>query len=66
MRQAPTVSEYRQPSVSEAVSLVMASLTREYRRSCIRYWRDKYGEAYATEIEREVRKKWNGKHDAVA
>ncbi len=60
------MSEYRQPSVSEAVHLVMISLTREYRRLAIAYWREKYGETYATEIEREVRKKWKGKHDAVA
>ena len=55
------MSEYRQPSVSEAVHLVMISLTREYRRSALKYWRDKYGEVYALEIEKEVRKRWKGK-----
>ena len=39
----------------------MASLTREYRRSCIRYWRDKYGDAYATEIEKIVYREWSKK-----
>lgn len=56
----------RQPTVSEAVWLITNSLTREYRRSCLAFYKLHYGETFALAVEKETRKKWKGKHDAVA
>lgn len=52
------MAEYRQPTVYEAVDLIMASQTREYRQLCVRHWRKKYGDEFADEIEGRVRGKW--------
>lgn len=55
------MAEYRQPSVAEAVEFVLQSLTREYRAMCIAHWRQKYGDAFANDIEERVKRKWKRK-----
>jgi len=49
---------YRMPTVTEAVRHVMGSLTRDYRRDCIKYWRENYGDSFSSAVEREVEKEW--------
>ena len=39
----------------------MQSLTIEYRQLCLSEWREKYGDAYADEIESKVKQKWKAK-----
>lgn len=51
----------RQPTVTEAVEFILVSLTREYRQKCLRFWREKYGEEFAREVEERVKKKWSTK-----
>lgn len=51
-------AEYRQPSVAEAVALICASLTIEYRRDCLKFWRERFGDSFAITVEREVMKAW--------
>jgi hypothetical protein len=51
----------RQPTVIEAAEHVCRSLTLEYRRECIRYWREKFGGEYADQVEAEVRRRWGKK-----
>ena len=48
-------------SVTEAVTWLMNSLTLEYRQLCLREWREKFGDAYADEIELKVKQKWKAK-----
>lgn len=57
--------EYRQPSVAEAVYLVCSSYTKEYRRTCIKFWREHYGDAFALEVEKEVGKHWAKRRKGV-
>ena len=44
-----------QPSIPEAVAWIMRSLTLEYRQKCLRHWREKFGDAYANEVEVKVK-----------
>lgn len=48
----------RRLTIREAAEWVIAQKTRDYRRDCIDYWRDKYGEVYARSVEREVLALW--------
>lgn len=58
-------AEYRQPSVAEAVWLVLHSFTRDYRQACLKYWREKFGESFALEVEKEVHKQWAKRSKSV-
>lgn len=51
----------RRLSITEAVAWIMQSLTLEYRQMCLRDWREKFGDAYADEIESQVKIKWKAK-----
>ena len=48
-------------TVDEAVAWIMQALTLEYRKKCLREWREKFGDAYANEIEFKVKRNWKGK-----
>lgn len=56
---------YRQPSVAEAAHLVCISLTLEYRRECLRFWQERFGESFRLAVEKEVRKAWKKLRDAA-
>lgn len=49
---------YRQPSVAEAAHLVCISLTLEYRRACLKFWEEHFGDTFRLAVEREVRRTW--------
>lgn len=51
----------RKLTIREAAEWVIAQHTRDYRRTCIDYWRDKYGDTYARSVEREVMALWDAK-----
>lgn len=53
--------EYRKPTVEEAVAFMLRSQTREYRAICLAHWRQKFGDAFADEIEERVKQKWERK-----
>ena len=54
MRQVAT----RQPTHAEAVQWVMSAQSRQYRRECVKYWREQYGDVFADQVEDGVRKRW--------
>jgi hypothetical protein len=49
---------YRQPTVDEAVSMLMKSMTLAYRRTCLKDWREKFGDAFADAVASEFRAKF--------
>lgn len=51
------MSEYRKPTLDEAVRHLAGSLTRTYKNECVRYWRERYGVAFAEQIMREYGKR---------
>ena len=53
--------KYRQPTVEEAVDWLLKSLTKEYRRNCLEFWREKYGEAYHAQVKQQFLTKWRTK-----
>lgn len=57
---------YRQPTVEEAVAALMLPATREYRRRCISYWREHYGDAFADTIQAKVEQKFSKRKGAKA
>ena len=50
------MSDYRQPSLSEAAHLIAIALSHEYRRECMRYWRERYGESFVAAVEKKAGK----------
>jgi hypothetical protein len=57
----------RRPTVPEAVQHLVGSETDKYRRQCIAYWRQHYGDDYAEEVRREAHKRVGKRRDpAVA
>lgn len=45
----------RAPTLAEAVYfLKMKEHTRAYRRECLRYWRERYGEVFVKQVEASV------------
>lgn len=58
---ATAVPEYRQPTIAQAAHLVMISLTKEYRRLSIAYWREHYGDEFADAVQAEVEERWKGR-----
>ena len=52
----------RQPTVDEAVSMILKSKntsTRAWRRGQLADWRDQFGDAFADAVEALVRAEWN-------
>ena len=47
----------RRPTLNEAVQHVVDALTDKYRRECIRYWREHYGNAFAESVRVEAWKR---------
>lgn len=54
---SPRITE-RQPTIPEAVDWILQSITREYRIQCLHFWREKYGDEYADQVEKRVRAVW--------
>lgn len=44
--------------VTEAARFICGSLTLEYRRECLKFWRETFGDHYAISVEKEVLKQW--------
>lgn len=40
----------RPPTVAEAVAHILQAVTDKYRRECIRYWRERYGDGFAEQV----------------
>lgn len=55
------MTDVRQPTLEEAVHIVMQARSRDYRRTCLKYWTERYGEQYTESVRREVMKRWEGK-----
>lgn len=51
-------AEYRQPTVDEAVEFMLKSVTLEYRRKAIKFWREKFGDVFADSVERKIKSQW--------
>lgn len=47
----------RRPTHDEAVQHIVSALTDKYRRLCIAYWREKYGDDFAEAVKREAGKR---------
>ncbi len=39
----------------------MRSLTKDYRRDCLKFWRERYGNEFADQVQGEVERQWKGK-----
>lgn len=48
----------RQPTIQEAVEIVLGSKTRAYRKLCLDFWRDLFGEEFVLMVEQQVRARW--------
>jgi hypothetical protein len=44
--------------VSQAADFVCDSFTLEYRRLCLAFWRERFGDDYADQVGNEVRKRY--------
>lgn len=53
---------YRQPTTAEAVAWLLASMTLEYRRQCMLFWRKEFGDEFADSVGAEVKHKWKKKN----
>lgn len=62
-KEGATLVRTRQPTVAEAVEIIMRSLTREYRIKALAYWERKYGEEYANEIKWRVEQMYLEHHE---
>lgn len=49
------------PTVAEAVSFLLKNDQLTYRRACLQDWRERYGDAFASEVEERVRAAWKAK-----
>lgn len=49
---------YRQPTVKEAVEFMMMPSTREYRRRCLEYWKEHFGETFEIAVRKEFVSRW--------
>lgn len=64
-----TETWYRKPTVKEGADFIEMCFTREYKFSCIAFWRRLYGDELADQIMNELRarkrkgKKENDKRD---
>lgn len=57
----------RRPTIEEAVAFLRGCLTREYRRACLRHWRERFGATFADKVERETKRNWKaGRGDVLA
>lgn len=45
-------------TADEAVAWLGRSLTREYRRECLAFWRTHLGEEFASKVEATFTEKW--------
>ncbi len=58
-------SKYRKPTVKEGADFIEMCFTREYKFSCIAFWRRLYGDELADRIMNELRaRKRKNKKDA--
>lgn len=51
-------------TVEEAVEWVLKALTREYRRACLKWYREQYGDLFADQVESKVLAKWGERKSA--
>ncbi|WP_041360221.1 hypothetical protein [Nitrosomonas sp. Is79A3] len=60
-------TKYRKPTVKEGADFIEMCFTREYKFSCIAFWRRLYGDQLADQILNELRarKKKNKKEDLI-
>lgn len=47
--------------VNDAAAWLCKALTSEYRHSCLAYWREKFGDLYADEVEKVAKKMFKKK-----
>jgi hypothetical protein len=48
------VNDGSQLSVPDAAKFICDSFTKEYRRQCLAFWRQLWGDEYADQVEAEV------------
>lgn len=60
-------AQYRAPTVKQGADFIEMCFTREYKLSCIKFWRDLYGDELADQIMNELkaRKKKRAKEQIV-
>jgi len=50
-------TKFHQPTVKEAVNWMLQS-SLEYRRLCLKHWREHFGDAYTDEVQKQFLIKW--------
>jgi hypothetical protein len=50
-----------QLTIQHAVSWLMDSLTKEYRRECLYFWRERFGDKYADEVQAKFLEAWKNR-----
>jgi hypothetical protein len=55
---AKTTPTGAQPTLNEAVSYLIKCHTREYRRECLKFWRECFGSQFADQVEARVLAEW--------
>lgn len=57
MERGGCVNSVRRPTLLEAVAHLIDAKTDVYRRLCIAYWRQRYGDSFADAVRAEAHKK---------
>lgn len=47
-----------QPTVAQAAAFILQSRTLDYRRQCLAFWRERWGNGFADKVEAEVKARW--------
>jgi hypothetical protein len=47
--------------VSDAVEWMMKQYTKEYRRECLCFWRERFGDKYADEVQAKFLDAWKSR-----
>lgn len=51
----------RQPTIDEAVEILLRTLTKGFRRAQLAEWRHQYGDEFAGSVKAKVSAKWGKK-----
>lgn len=55
------MTKFRQPTVEEAAQSILRSLTKEFRKASLLFFKAEYGEEFANQVKLYVEKHWRKK-----